>query len=81
VGKAFFSLALATGLRKGELQTLEWGDVDLGHRRLHVRAKPQYDFLPKDWEERTVPIIREVAALLRKHQRTKGLPARVPLAL
>lgn len=46
--KAFFSLALATGLRRGELQTLEWPDIDLARRRLNVRAKPQYAFLPKD---------------------------------
>jgi hypothetical protein len=53
--RAFFSLVLATGLRRGELQTLHWSDLDLAHRRVHVRAKPQYAFLPKDWEERTVP--------------------------
>jgi integrase/recombinase XerD len=76
--KVFFSLALATGLRRGELQTLEWPDIDLGRRRLHVLAKPQYGFLPKDWEERTVPLTREVAALLRKHQRTKDCPLVFP---
>jgi integrase len=66
--KALFSVALATGLRRGELQTLEWPDLDLAHRRLHVRAKPHYAFLPKDWEERTVPLTKEVAALLKEHQ-------------
>ena len=79
--KAFFSLALATGLRRGELQTLEWADIDLGRRRLHVRAKPHYDFLPKDWEERTVPLTKEVAALLKKHQRAKGCPLVFPSPL
>jgi integrase/recombinase XerD len=72
--KAFFSLALATGLRRGELQTLEWPDIDLARRRLHVRAKPQYEFLPKDWEERTVPLTKEVASLLKQHQRVKDCP-------
>ena len=57
-----FSLALATGLRRGELQTLHWSDLDLAHRRVHVRAKAEYRFLPKDWEERTVPFSQEVAA-------------------
>jgi integrase len=37
--RAFFSLALATGLRRGELQTLHFADLDLAHRRVHVRAK------------------------------------------
>jgi integrase/recombinase XerD len=67
--KAFFALTLATGLRRGELQTLHWSDLDLTHGRVHVRAKPQYDFLPKDWEERIVPFSQEVADILRKHPR------------
>jgi hypothetical protein len=46
--RAFFSLAVATGLRRGELQTLHWSDLDLARQRVHVRAKPQYAFLPKD---------------------------------
>jgi len=65
--RAIFSLALSTGLRRGELQTLHWADLDLAHRRVHVRAKPQYAFLPKDWEERTVPFSKEVADILRRH--------------
>lgn len=72
--RAFFSLVLATGLRRGELQTLHWSDLDLAHRRVHVRAKPQYAFLPKDWEERTVPFSKELAELLKKHPRTEKCP-------
>ena len=67
--KAFFALVLATGLRRGELQTLHWSDLDLAHGRVHVRAKPQYHFLPKDWEERVVPFSKEVADILREHKR------------
>jgi integrase len=65
--RAFFSLVLATGLRRGELQTLHFSDLDLTRRRVHVRAKPQYAFLPKDSEERAVPFSKEVAEILRKH--------------
>lgn len=67
--RVFFSLAIATGLRRGELQTLHWSDLDLARGQVHVTAKPEYSFLPKDWEERTVPIPRQVASLLRKHPR------------
>ncbi len=76
--RAFFSLALATGLRRGELQTLHWSDLDLTHRRAHVRAKPQYGFLPKDWEERTVPFSKEVAEILRKHPHAPNCPLVFP---
>jgi integrase/recombinase XerD len=76
--RAFFSLALSTGLRRGELQTLHWPDLDLVHRRVHVRAKPQYGFLPKDWEERTVPISKEVADILKKHPRVPNCPLVFP---
>jgi integrase/recombinase XerD len=67
--KAFFGLALSTGLRRGELKTLHWSDLDLSGRQVHVTAKPEYDFVPKDWEERSVPLTHEVAGILRKHPR------------
>jgi integrase/recombinase XerD len=76
--RAFFTLALATALRRGELQTLHWSDLDLAHRRVHVRAKPQYNFIPKDWEERTVPFSQEVAEILRKHPRLADCPIVFP---
>ena len=76
--RAFFSLAVSTGLRRGELQTLHWADLDLTHRRAHVRAKPQYSFLPKDWEERTVPFSKEVAEILKKHPKVKDCPLVFP---
>jgi integrase/recombinase XerD len=76
--RAFFSLALSTGLRRGELQTLHWADLDLAHRRVHVRAKAQYGFLPKDWEERTVPFSKEVADILRRHPKLPNCPLVFP---
>ena len=72
--KAFFSLAVATGLRRGELQTLHWSDLDLAGQRVHVTAKPEYGFLPKDWEERTVPLTPQVVAIMKKHAAAKGCP-------
>lgn len=76
--RAFFALALATGLRRGELKTLHWRDLDVKHRRVHVTAKPEYGFIPKDWEERTVPLTREVAAVLKKHPRIPDCPLVFP---
>lgn len=76
--RAFLALALATGLRRGELQTLHWSDLDLAHRQVHVTAKPEYGFLPKDWEERTVAIPKQVAEIFYKHPRLPGCPIVFP---
>jgi integrase/recombinase XerD len=76
--RAFFGLALASGLRRGELKTLHWSDLDLTRRRVHVTAKPEYRFIPKDWEERSVPVPKDVADLLRKHPRLNGCPLVFP---
>jgi len=65
--KAFFALALSSGLRRGELKTLHWSDLDIARKRVYVTAKPEYQFTPKDWEERSVPLTREVAQLMKKH--------------
>jgi integrase len=39
--RAFYVLALTTGLRRGELLGLRWEDVDLNSRQLHVRRALQ----------------------------------------
>jgi integrase len=44
-----------TGLRKGEVRYLEWSDVDLQHRLVHVR--PKITWSPKtESSARTVPL-------------------------
>ena len=40
--EAFYVLALATGMRVGELLALKWRDVDLGRATLQVRATLHY---------------------------------------
>jgi len=39
---ALFVLALAAGMRQGELLALRWQDVDLAHGTLQVRASLRY---------------------------------------
>ena len=39
--EALYVLALATGLRRGELLALRWDDIDLASRQLHVRRAMQ----------------------------------------
>lgn len=77
--RAFFGLAAARGLRRTELQTLHWSDLDFARRRVHVTAKPDCGFLPKAWEERTVPLPRQVVSLLR-NPRASRRPVDFPFA-
>ncbi len=73
-----------TGLRKGEVRHLEWSDVDLEHRLVHVRPKEAWT--PKtDGSARTVPLrdaafealqIAWARAETRKVKNTLVFPAR-----
>jgi integrase len=59
--------ALQTGLRKSELLTLRWPQVDLTHRALVVDA-----CYAKSGESRRVPMTRTLAAALRDLQGQAG---------
>jgi integrase len=59
-------LALTTGMRRGEIVGLRWPDVDL-ERRLIVLNRT------KNRERRSVPIVPEVAELLRDHGKVRRL--------
>ncbi len=51
-------LALGTGMRRGELLSLKWKDVDLSRCSITIRTS-------KNGRARTIPITREIAELLR----------------
>lgn len=52
--KEVIRVAVGTGLRRGGLLNLQWGDVDVGAGRLVVRNRE--DFTAKNGNERTVPL-------------------------
>ena len=58
--------ALTTGMRRGELLSLRWQDIDLD-RRVAVLQNT------KNGDRRSVPIVPEVAELLREHGRVRRL--------
>jgi integrase len=67
--RSMMLVGLRTGLRIGELRGLQWGDVDLERRTLHVRrTDPGRRALdatpPKGNRDRTVPLTVESAAAL-----------------
>jgi len=75
---AFWILALATGLRRGELLGLRWEDVDFENRQLHVRAQLVRDRLTCEVvrrelktrnAQRAIAIEEGVVQLLREHRR------------
>lgn len=69
----FWTLALDTGARCGELLALEWGDVDWDHRVLAIRRSLDKDPAiglqsTKSGVARVVALAPETLALLRRHQ-------------
>lgn len=73
--RALWRLALATGMRRGELLGLRWEDVDLDAGRLAVRRNlvaVDYDAVegePKSGRPRTVALGPDTVAVLRAHRR------------
>ncbi|KQX57971.1 MULTISPECIES: site-specific integrase [unclassified Streptomyces] len=71
---AAFVLAIAMGLRRGELVGLRWADIDLDKRVLYVRQQTQrrrgvlYDDDPKGRRRRAVPLPAMCIAPLRWHR-------------
>jgi len=64
--QAEFKTFYYTGLREQELAHLHWSDLNLVKGILTVRAKPEKGFIPKDWEEREIPLHPKVVTLLKE---------------
>jgi len=62
------TLALTTGMRKGELLNMVWTDIDFGEMTIEVSPKDNTDetweWLIKDTDERTLPLTQDVLQLL-----------------
>ena len=69
--RAIFLTAAFTGLRRGELVALKWGDVDFGTEALHVYSSYSLGTLtaPKSGLTRTVPMAEQVRDLLKEHRK------------
>ena len=66
--RSVFELPAFSGLRIGELKFLSYDDVDVDGGWLHVRAKPDISWRPKNGEDRKVPL----------NERTRSVLERVP---
>lgn len=62
------------GLRRGEVIALEWSDVDLGRKRLHVRRSEWNGkvTVPKGGRDRYVTLTEALASALKAHRHLRG---------
>jgi integrase len=67
--RALIELWIQTGLRLGEMQWLQWGDIDLRAGVLHVRAKEGHPI--KDNEDRTLPLPSAAVDMLKMQHETR----------
>jgi diguanylate cyclase (GGDEF)-like protein len=65
-----FKLYEMSGLRKQELEHLEWSDINFATGVLSVRQKPRWK--PKTWESRDIELPKKILNLLKKAPRGAG---------
>jgi integrase len=61
-------LGLKCGLRDQELQHVEFRDISFESKTLKVRAKPQWGFMVKTWEQRDIPVPSDVLEEIKAWQ-------------
>lgn len=69
--KAFFLTAILTGMRRGELLGLQWGDIDWNHSQIHVRRslwKGQFITPKTKYSIRRIDMSPYLAMELKKHK-------------
>jgi integrase/recombinase XerD len=63
---------LGSGFRDQEIRYVEYVDLDFRHDLARVTAKPKWDFTPKNWEERVVPLPHALMQRLQKRKERKN---------
>lgn len=62
---------LNTGMRKAELENLQWADVDLQRKRISIKSKENWD--PKT-SEREIPLSDDTVGLFKEMKATQRSP-------
>jgi integrase/recombinase XerD len=70
--RLIFQVFLCTGFREREVATLAWSDIHWKEGKLGVSAKPALGFMPKSYEERSVPVPMSLIAALRGRKKTSN---------
>jgi len=78
----FFTAALRTGMRLGELAALRWADVDFELGRINVRRSFSHgvETLPKNGRSRVVPMTTQLHAVLAEQKLATSARERVFLS-
>jgi integrase len=63
------TISLYSGLRREEVCFLQWKDVDFSSGLLSVTAKPEYNWQPKSYQERTNPMAKRLLSYLNGYFR------------
>ena len=67
--RLLFEFLLKTGARMQEAMYCTWAEFDFKEKTFRVKAKPEFNFRPKSWEERTIPLEEGLAAKLQARQK------------
>ncbi len=65
--RTLFEFFWMTGFRDAEVQHVTRADLDLKEQVVRVTEKPQWGFIPKNWEQREVPIPDRLVASLKSY--------------
>jgi integrase/recombinase XerD len=73
----WYEFFLMTGMREQEVMHCSWEDINFSRGTVTVRYKPEYDFSPKNYREREVPIpaklVKKLKAAKAKADKSCGL--------
>jgi integrase/recombinase XerD len=70
--RLWFEFFLMTGFREQEVIYCTWPDVNVSRCTVTVRHKPEYNWTPKAYKEREVPIPTKLIAALKKRKTKAG---------
>ena len=68
-----FEFFWMSGFRDGEVQHVTRADIDLKEQVVKVTEKPRWGFIPKDWEQREVPIPDRLVEPMKRQLARKDL--------
>ena len=68
--RALYSTLLYTGIRRGELQFLEWHDINLEEGVIKIQVKDYWE--PKSRVSREIPVHENLIRILKEHKKRYG---------